>query len=63
MGLSFDGVDDYCEVPVAVGVFRIYNRALSDEEIRGHRIAGPVAIGLFVIYKKGDLQYIMKVVV
>jgi len=55
MYLDFDGVEDYCEVPVAVGMFRIYSRALSDEEVlmlhRGYRVVKPVAVGVFIMLK------------
>jgi len=56
--LDFDGVEDCCEVPVAVGLVKIYNRALRDEEVlvpyRGYRVVKPVAKGLFVMTRKRD---------
>jgi len=58
MGLDFDGVYDYCEVPVVLGMFRIYSRALTDEEVlmlyRGYRVAKSAAVGLLVMSRKGD---------
>jgi len=53
--LDFDDVEDCCEVPVAVGMFRIYNRSLRDEEVlmlhRGYRVIKPVVVGVFIMLK------------
>ena len=64
--VDFDGVDDYCSIPKAIILFKVYKRAFSDEEIKQLYLGNEefeddiVARGIaLIINKKDTTRYII----